>query len=248
MKSTKVTDEQKYHNQVADWYVKRNESDFIWQVPEELSLLTPKYVPTAGTIVDMGCGPCFSMQRYFEKYGHNQITYIGIDIAKNMLTYAKQNIPWGKYLVHDIERTQLNFGSIDCIVSLGALHHAMDQEATLQHWMSLMKSGGKILLREPTLNALPRGSGESPHEKGIDLEKLRACIDKNGGKIQHCQKFNTNAFHFFNKIAITLGLGGWRKYKVFWYPVTNVDFLLSKLDRYFDICTGNAFLLVIEKI
>ena len=196
----------------------------------------------------MGCGPAESIKNIFSKKLLTSIKYIGVDISRQMLKYAKKNIPTGEYVCGDIETIQFPNNYADVIISLGALHHSIHQVNTLKNWSNILKANGYLLLREPTYEALKKGQGESPMEEGVKWKVLSKFLNDNGYEILSVVFFSSKAFHFFDKVMIKIGFGGWKYIKLLWYPVQILDvFFIKLLHANFSIFRGLAFTLVAQK-
>src|SRR3989344_1095794 len=133
MKNT-LMEEAKFQNKNAESYSCKRESDFIWEVPEKMFLIKKKYFGKGSVVIDMGCGPAISVRNIISGDILKNCNYIGVDISKNMLKYAKQNIPFGKFIQGDIEEIDFNKNYADVILSLGALHHCEDKLQTIKKW------------------------------------------------------------------------------------------------------------------
>lgn len=239
--------ERRHHNRVAEIYAKRSETDYIWEVPSEILLFRKNHVKPGDYIVDMGCGPSALIRRLIPPKVLDNVNYIGVDISDKMLKFAKKNVPRGRFRVGDMSTIKLPKGKFDVILSLGALHHSIDKEKTVTHWVNLLKSGGVILLREPIYEALKMGEGESPIEEGIKFGEFSRFILRKKLRIMQLTFFNTNAFHLFNRIMIKIGLRSWQKIRVFWYPVVYVDVFLSRFSKYGHIFKPQAFAAILRK-
>lgn len=248
MKKTNLLLEEKYHDAFAKEYALRRETDYIWEVPEELLLLKKEYFPEGATVIDMGCGPAISVSRILGEDKLNKLNYLGIDISKEMLKIAKKNFHNGTFIHGDISNPKFKKNSVNVIVSLGALHHVEDKNLTLKRWALLLKDGGYILLREPTFEALQRGGGESPIEEGIKFEELIRHLKNNHFILIRCNFFSTQAFHLFNRILIKIGLSKWQTFRLLWIPVVIIDtFFANSFGHLLSFFRGKAFIMVLQK-
>jgi ubiquinone/menaquinone biosynthesis C-methylase UbiE len=241
--------EEAHHDKNAKFYSLRRKTDYIWEVPEELFLVRKKYFSEGSTVIDMGCGPAISIKNILGRKILDKFTYVGIDISKKMLMFAKQNIPYGRFIHGDIEKPPLPAKYADIILSLGALHHSLDKNKTLKHWTKILKPHGFLLLREPTFESLKKGQGESPMEEGIKFHELKRFLRENKYKIVSVTFFSSEAFHLFNRILITCRLGSWQQVKVLWYPVVLAEVALGKVFSHrFRFFRGLAFTLIAQKV
>lgn len=244
---TNILLEEKYHNSMAQFYSNRRLHDYIWEVPEELFLLDKSLFMPGMKVVDMGCGPAISVSRILGKQILTRILYTGVDISKELLKFAKKYIPTGKFVCEDMSNVSFNRNSFDILISFGALHHCEDKDRTLKRWVRLIKPGGLLLLREPIYQYLKKGTGESPIEEGVKVDKLFSFINNNGLKIVKITYFSTNAFHLFNRVMIKLGLKSWQQARFFWYPVVWVDTFLSHFRSISHLFDPQAFTIIIKK-
>jgi ubiquinone/menaquinone biosynthesis C-methylase UbiE len=241
--------EEKHHDKEAKFYSKRRKTDYIWEIPEFLYLFKHKYFKNNDLIIDMGCGPAETIKSLLSKKTFNKIKYIGVDISKEMLKIARINIPNGSFIHADIETVKFPDAYADIILSLGALHHSINKKRTLKNWTNILKKSGYLFLREPTLESLKKGQGESPIEEGINYSELQLFLIANGYKIIKVVFFSSKAFHLFNRVMIKLGLIGWQKIRLVWYPVVIIDVLLVQLfSSYSKYFNGLAFTLIAQKI
>lgn len=246
-RTTLLQHEEQHHDAVASFYTKRRLTDFIWEVPEELFLFRRIGWQPEWKIVDMGCGPAVSVFRYLRKSNFESKYYTGVDISREMLKQAKKNIPDGTFIHADIETVSLPHASYDVLLSLGALHHSLDHKKTLKHWVSLVKPGGYLLLREPTIDAFRRGEGESPEEQGVEMHVIRESLIVNRCKIVSEIYFNCQVFHFINRVFNRILGNVWRETKWLWYPVVLFDALVSTTIPFVPYCKGLAVAIIVRK-
>lgn len=245
----KFQKEIKFQDENAENYALKRETDFIWEIPEQLFLIEKKYFKKDYVIIDMGCGPCVSIKNILSAEILSNCRYIGIDISKNMLSYAKRHIPKGKFIEGNIENLNFKKNSANVILSLGALHHCEDKLKTIKKWINILKKNGIILLREPTYEAMPKGSGESPLEEGIKVQDLLEFLKTQNIKIISLTFFSSPAFHLFNRIMIRIGLGHWQKNRKLWYLIVFTDVFIGKLfSSKIGFFKGYAFTMKIKKI
>lgn len=243
-----LREEIKFQNQNAPNYIIKRRTDFIWEIPEELFLIKRKYFKEKSVVIDMGCGPSISLKNILTDKTLKRCRYTGVDISKELLKYAKKNIPYGEFIYEDISSVRFNKNYADIILSLGALHHTENKLTTLNSWIKILKKGGLLLIREPTFEALKRGQGESPTEEGIKVEEVLSFLHKNNIEVVSFIYFCTSVFHFFNKVMIKIKLNNLQKVRFIWYPVVLTDILLNKIFFNKSIFKGEAFVLVAKKL
>ena len=239
--------EETYHDKVASHYAVRSETDYIWEIPSEILLFRRSYIKLGDTVIDFGCGPSTLIRNLISPEILKGIRYIGVDVSPEMIKFAKKNIPTGFFIVGDMQKVTIPRTSADVIISLGALHHAINMEKTVEFWLELLNKKGVILMREPTLDAFRRGQGESPAEEGIEVGKLIKLVNKHGAKILSLRYFNSTAFHLFNRALIKIGLSKWQQVRLLWYPVFYLDLLVSNLLGFIPVFKGLAFAAIIKK-
>jgi len=135
-------------------------------------------------VLDFGCGSGVMLP--FLSENSRQVVAIDIDLIP--LERVRRHIPLAANVeVHDAAGTplpDLQVRSFDIIVALDVLEHVKDLPHTLAGLLTLLKSGGKLIVSGPTENILyqigrklagPEYSGEY-HERGI--AEIRAALAK----------------------------------------------------------------------
>jgi len=226
MKNNKpVILEKKYHDKIADEFFLQRKYDFIWEIPERMLLLKYKYLSNK-SIVEFGCGPSSVIKKVTQNCNLRLKNYIGVDISPRMIAIAKKNFPSGTFIIGDFTHIKLVNSSADTVISLGALHHSENKNKTLLKWIQILKKGGFLLLREPTLEALKKGMGASPIEEGIDVDEICKYLVNNNFIIVKKIFFCSPIFHLLNRALIKIFGDFWRKNELFWYPVMVFDIIL----------------------
>lgn len=98
-------------------------------------------------VLDYGCGTG-NFSGIFEKE-----KYLGIDINKNFISYAKLKYSEYNFLTLDqIKNNTFNFEKRDCILINGVLHHISDENITkcFDLIKQVSKKNAQILILEPT--------------------------------------------------------------------------------------------------
>lgn len=240
--------EQKYHDDVAIKFANIRKRDFIWEIPEQLFLLKPRYF-IRKRVIDMGCGPAINVKNILSNNILNNCEYIGVDVSKQMLNLAKKNIPSGLFICSDMSSVKIEIRSVDTILSFGALHHAENKKKTIYYWFNLLKPGGYLLMREPLFEALQKGNGASPMEEGIELSQILFFFKKNKIKLKKLYYFGSPLFHFINKVMKKIMGSIWLNTKLLWYPLMIVDILISTvLQNKFNAFKADSVLLVAQKV
>jgi len=248
MNQNNISQEEAYHNRIAEKYCKIREHDYIWEIPEEMFILKKIYFKNK-VVIDVGCGPAVSIKNIIDERVLLQSSYIGVDISRRMLKLAKKNIPSGKFYHLDISKLFFQKEVADTLLSLGALHHVKNPKKTIINWIRIIKPSGYLLLREPTLEALKRGYGASPDEEGIPIDDIITILKENNFVIHRTIYFTSKLFHFINKIFIKLFGKIWQESKIMWYPIMIIDICVSNVfGKYINFFRGEACIIIAQKI
>jgi SAM-dependent methyltransferase len=248
MKANTAMLEKQYHNGVAHEFLLQRKHDFIWEIPEKLFLLKKNYLQNK-SIVEMGCGPSFLIAKIVKIQKIKIKDYLGIDISKKMISLAKENFPTGFYIVGNMENINLPESTADTILSLGALHHTENKYSTLSNWIRILKKSGYLLLREPTYEALKKGTGASPTEEGIEVQNIDKYLVKRSLKIKKNLYFCSHLFHLINRIFIKIFRNIWTKNEILWYPLMIFDIFISNtLGQFIPSLRGDACIIIAQKV
>lgn len=128
-----------------DFMLKKIETDFIL-----------KNLPTAGRVLDIGCGNGDTLIEAHEKLG---VSGIGLDFSPDMVSLSKQRA--SKYTdslqfdFADVRDLPKNLGQFDAVYvqrSLINLNSYEEQKDSFEGIMSLVKPGGKFIMVECTFD------------------------------------------------------------------------------------------------
>jgi cyclopropane fatty-acyl-phospholipid synthase-like methyltransferase len=99
----------------------------------------------SGKILDLGCGTGLPFDRYLVDNGF-EVT--GVDIAKNHVEKARENLPEANIIQGDFFEVEIEKGSLDAVVSFYAIFHIPREEHKKLFEMinDLLKSKGYILV------------------------------------------------------------------------------------------------------
>ena len=240
--------EEKYHDVVAQEFLIQRKHDFIWEIPEKLFLLKKNYLQNK-SIIEMGCGPSFLITKLVKTQEIKIRNYLGVDISKNMISLAKENFPNGTYIVGDMTNINLPESTADTLLSLGALHHAENKYTTLSNWIRILKKKGYLLLREPTYEALKKGTGASPTEEGIEVKKVDKYLKRKGLKIKKNLYFCSCLFHLINRLLIKVFGTIWTKNEFLWYHLMIFDIFISNtVGQFVPLLRGDACIIIAQKV
>lgn len=104
-----------------------------------------RYLQSSKTILDLGCGPGNLSKLLFDADSSYEIT--GIDLSEEMIRLAKENVPFGTFIVSDLR----NIGSLkksDAVIASFCIVHLSDEEAGafLETMCGLINPGGFLYL------------------------------------------------------------------------------------------------------
>lgn len=150
---------QGYHKHIADTYDKRSGTHdrSEWHRKTALKLVEEMPPCVSESVLDIGTGTgsiAFHAATIVGPHGK----VIGVDLSKGMLAQANaklaetglQNI---EFILGDMEHLKLSDNSIDNMYCSSAFFCTLDPLATLQHWYSILNSGGSL-----AFHALPETS------------------------------------------------------------------------------------------
>ena len=138
----------------------------------------------AAKVLEVGCGPGY-LTLELARAGFD---VTGIDVSLNCIEiathfagkdpYACERGPL-RYLAGDfLASAQLQEGSFDAVVFLGALHHFPDQQRTLGRVAGLLKPGGIAIAHEPVRDRVTRGNA-------VFVHLLRVLLSAQSGFYKH---------------------------------------------------------------
>jgi ubiquinone/menaquinone biosynthesis C-methylase UbiE len=114
------------------------------------------YIRPGMTVIDIGCGPGTFTFAMAEMVGENG-TVIATDVQSEMLQYAKKKSnrhgPSSRITWHQNSPDCLGIEqNADFALSFHMVHEVPDQDRFLREVFSIIKSGGKYLVAEPTFH------------------------------------------------------------------------------------------------
>lgn len=74
---------------------------------------------------------------------------VGVDAAAGMLAIARREVPGARFVEADYSELPFPSGSFDVVISVHALHFAVDPVATLAEWRRVTTGGGRLSLSVP---------------------------------------------------------------------------------------------------
>jgi len=220
-----MINEKTYHNRVAKIFNQKRKNDYIWQIPEE------KYfrplINITSNILDIGCGPAVAINNLLP---HKYLgKYIGVDISKRMIDFAKRNYSNGVYFVTTFDNLPKECKNCDVFLSLGSLHHSINQITTFSYWINRLPINSYLLLREPLYEALKKGEGASPEEEGINIAEITKVINKHNVRLLKTIYFCSKFIHCFNKAYLKINNKNSKFLYILWKIFYDIDIALCNL-------------------
>lgn len=74
---------------------------------------------------------------------------VGVDAAAGMLAIARREVPGARFVEADFSELPFPSGSFDVVISVHALHFAVDPVITLAEWRRVTTAGGRLSLSVP---------------------------------------------------------------------------------------------------
>lgn len=105
------------------------------------AMLSEANIGIETTLLDAGCG-AGSASALADKQG---ATVYGIDIAAELLSFAKQRVPNGKFQVADIQELPFEDDMFDVVFAANSLQYSENRIATLQEFERVCKPNGQII-------------------------------------------------------------------------------------------------------
>jgi precorrin-6B methylase 2 len=151
-----------------------------WQKPDEL--IRQLNLKPGSQVADIGCHEGYMTFKLSAVVGEKGLVY-AVDVEQNKLDQLKINKEQSKVknvvaVKGDYDDPKLPLNSLDAVIIVDTYHEMDDYEAILQHVMSALKSGGRLVLCEPIADErkkLPRADQEKKHELAMNfaLEDLK---------------------------------------------------------------------------
>lgn len=132
-----------YNDYVEKWAQLRRSGDNFFHTYLEKPAMHKKIPSLKGKkVLCIGCGTgeeCY----YLNSLGAKKV--IGIDIAKNLIKYAKESYPGLEFQVMDMEKMKFSANTFDFVYSSLTLHYVKDWTKTLSNVYKVMKPGSYFL-------------------------------------------------------------------------------------------------------
>ena len=121
-----------------------------FRVLRRIAIAELKRYRPEGVLADVGCGPGYLIANLVSSFPH--LSIIGVDIADEMLTKAKENLALSgvnreiNFRQGDIRELPFQAGSIDFVVSTLSLHHWSKPDKAIEEIYRVLKPGGQFLI------------------------------------------------------------------------------------------------------
>jgi ubiquinone/menaquinone biosynthesis C-methylase UbiE len=102
--------------------------------------------------LDIGCGTGWAVGQV-AKLVHDQGLFYGVDLSPKMIEKARGNFIGRAHLVFthaNVESIPLDSDFFDVIICTNSFHHYPNPAKALDEMFRLLKSGGKVLILDPT--------------------------------------------------------------------------------------------------
>jgi SAM-dependent methyltransferase len=137
-------------------------------------------LPSAGTVLDLGCGPGKPMAAYLLA---QDFTICGVDSSPAMIALARENFPGQEWLVADMRKLALGrrFGGLLAWDSFFHLSHE-DQRRMFPVFRAHAEAGAPLMFTSGPRHGVAIGSfrGEPLYHASLDGAEYRALLDANG--------------------------------------------------------------------
>ena len=129
------------YNKIAKDYHK-------WRISSGDTKLLKKFVkilPKKSKVLDAGCGAGVPVARFLTE---SKLDVTGIDISKNMIKLARENVSTARFLKMDMTKITFKPNSFDGIVSFYAIIHIPREKhkKVIKNFYKVLKPGGLALL------------------------------------------------------------------------------------------------------
>ena len=195
MKETTV----KYFNNTAKDYDNSHDGKFVNCMYQEI---IDRVRNLAGDkILDLGCGNG-NIINLLKK--ERKADYFGLDISENMIEEAKKKCGEDvKFTVGDSENLPYQDGQFDIIICNASFHHYTKPEVAIKEIKRVLKSGGTLILGDPTVPELVRGLFNKmlPYTDSGDFKiygkkDILPIFEAHGFKIEDWKRLNYRTFIF----------------------------------------------------
>jgi trans-aconitate methyltransferase len=145
-------------------------------------------VPSAGTILDVGCGMGEPLARYMIARG---FTVVGIDSSPSMIDYCRARFPDAEWLVTDMREMLLGRRFSGLLAWDSFFHlHIDDQRAMFARFASHTLPGAPLLFTAGPAEGVAIGSycGEPLYHASLDPKEYKRLLTSNGFAVREYRK------------------------------------------------------------
>jgi len=139
------------YNRKAKEYDKTFEGRFT--IPYNTFICDNILLTDEDTILDVACGNGRLLRMLSQKA---KINAFGIDISEEMIKIASKDNEQINFVVCSADQTPFDDNKFDLIIVCCAFHHFVHPQAFMTEAERILKSGGKLLIAEPTLPIIIR--------------------------------------------------------------------------------------------
>ncbi|WP_330654527.1 class I SAM-dependent methyltransferase [Intestinibacter bartlettii] len=195
MKETTV----KYFNNTAKDYDNSHDGKFVNCMYQEIIDRVRNL--EGDKILDLGCGNG-NIINLLKK--ERKADYYGLDISENMIEEAKKKCGEDvKFTVGDSENLPYQDGQFDIIICNASFHHYTKPEVAVKEIKRVLKSGGTLILGDPTVPELVRGFFNKmlPYTDSGDFKiygkkDILPIFEAQGFEIENWKRLNYRTFIF----------------------------------------------------
>lgn len=195
MKETTV----KYFNNTAKNYDNSHDGKFVNCMYQEIVDRVRKL--EGDKILDLGCGNG-NIINLLKK--EREASYYGLDISENMIEEAKKRCDEDvEFTVGDSENLPYQDGQFDIIICNASFHHYTNPESAIKEIKRVLKTGGTLILGDPTVPELLRGLFNKmlPYTDSGDFKiygkkDIVPIFKAQGFEIENWKKLNYRTFIF----------------------------------------------------
>lgn len=189
----------KYFNDTAKDYDNSHDGKFVNCMYQEIVDRVRNL--KGDKILDLGCGNG-NIINLLKK--EREASYYGLDICENMIEEAKKKCgEYVKFTVGDAENLPYKDDQFDIIICNASFHHYTKPEVAIKEIKRVLKSGGTLILGDPTIPGLVRGLFNKmlPYTNSGDFKiygkkDIVPIFESQGFEIDNWKKLNYRTFIF----------------------------------------------------
>jgi ubiquinone/menaquinone biosynthesis C-methylase UbiE len=105
-------------------------------------------------LLDIGCGTGWALGQAANSID-DKGTFYGVDLSEKMIEKAKENFMGREnfhFLKANAEEIPLEDNQFDIIICTNSFHHYLHPDKALKEMYRLLKTGGKLFLRDPAVD------------------------------------------------------------------------------------------------